>query len=62
MTKGSQQSKLTKGYEGNSDIVPIFLQERFFRFRHDRVASGRQWWRNTKLWSTKGAPVRGDLT
>ena len=62
MTKGNQQSKRTKSYHGHSDIVPIFLQKCFFRLRHDRVASRRQRWRNMKLWSTKKAPVRGDLT
>jgi hypothetical protein len=62
MTKGNQQNKRTKSYEGNNHIVPIFLQERFFRFGHDRVPSHRQRRRNTKLWPTKGAPVRVDLT
>jgi hypothetical protein len=29
MTKENQQNKLTKSYEGNNDIVPIFLMNIF---------------------------------
>ena len=39
MTKENQQNKRTKSYEGNNDIVPIFLQDRFFWLRHDRTVA-----------------------
>jgi hypothetical protein len=63
MTKMNQQGRRTESHEGKDEVEPILLQERLFWYLHDRITSRRQWGRNTKLWSIKGATVRrGDLT